>query len=338
MYINKKEFGSEYAGLLFVLVFCVLYGLCASGGRVCDVLCCVCEIACLFICNCSVILKEDRRWKIGTYLIRRGVRTERSSIDTHCWALQRIQQRYMYVCCVTNGARCMTTCCHGQPTNLHDCSRRLTRHITTQRRGLRLLWWWDPQSSWSPVPCVCVYTLHNSFTSTPPSISLYADCGTFCKKYMLFHTSSWLKYAKTLCVYNVRYDNITIVATYLYMYHYTGSYNMETSSQESAPASSTKRKQYHHDTTVDSAATCASIREKLGKIMSAKKDGVKIKSDGGMQTLVSEICLAFADLKAANREAQMENEHKKSEVSTWGKEEKDMIADNDNRSRRRNSS
>lgn len=66
---------------------------------------------------------------------------------------------------------------------------------------------------------------------------------------------------------------------------------------------------------MDCTDTCNSIREKLAKIMSAKKEGVQFKEDNkAMRGLVADISLAFSELKADNRDSQMENETKKIEV------------------------
>lgn len=65
---------------------------------------------------------------------------------------------------------------------------------------------------------------------------------------------------------------------------------------------------------IDCTTTCNSIREKLGKIISAKKDGVQFKDDKAIHGVFADISLAFAELKTDNRDAQMENEAKKTEV------------------------
>jgi hypothetical protein len=65
---------------------------------------------------------------------------------------------------------------------------------------------------------------------------------------------------------------------------------------------------------IDCTTTCSSIREKLARILSAKKEGVQFKEDKAIQGVLSDVSLAFAELKSDNRDAQMDNETKKNEV------------------------
>ena len=65
---------------------------------------------------------------------------------------------------------------------------------------------------------------------------------------------------------------------------------------------------------IDCTTTCNSVRDKLARIISAKKDGVQLKDDKVVHRISSDISLAFAELKGDNRDAQMENETKKIEV------------------------
>jgi len=66
---------------------------------------------------------------------------------------------------------------------------------------------------------------------------------------------------------------------------------------------------------IDCTITCNSIREKLEKIIKSKKDGVQFKENKTVHGMLEDISLAFAELKSDNRDAQMENEIKKTEVS-----------------------
>ena len=65
---------------------------------------------------------------------------------------------------------------------------------------------------------------------------------------------------------------------------------------------------------IDCTATCNSIRERLAQIIASKKDGVEFKEDNVKLATISDVSLAFAELKSDNRDAQMENETKKNEV------------------------
>lgn len=56
------------------------------------------------------------------------------------------------------------------------------------------------------------------------------------------------------------------------------------------------------------------IRDKMTELMAAKKDGKKLKDNKKFQGLMSDIILAFTELKSDNRYAQMENESKKNDV------------------------
>lgn len=78
-----------------------------------------------------------------------------------------------------------------------------------------------------------------------------------------------------------------------------------------SPSTTHKRKA---PSAAETAEVCDLIRGKLGQLISAKKNGGKVKETKEYQELATDITLAFSDLKADNRESQLENENKKNDV------------------------
>ena len=81
------------------------------------------------------------------------------------------------------------------------------------------------------------------------------------------------------------------------------------STKHDAVPSTSKRKASE----IECATTCETIRENLANIIALKKDGKSLNPDT-LYAHVTNISLAFSDLKGSNRDAQMENENKKNEV------------------------